>query len=332
MAPTYEIPLTDLIELRLHATEAQVVTWQGRRALRLNGLALIPGVSLLEGSLQVQVGCEGPAYAGIAFRAADVCNYELAYAQPHTSGQWDALQYDPVFHDSNTWQLYHGPAAQLIADIPTLQWFKLKLDFKEHWARIQIDDQPPLVANRLAHAPAAGLVGIWSYLPAYFRDLRIIDEHPQEPEDLQQVQLISPLGVITEWLLEGYGVVECEPNGILNLNRYLPVKMEEARLTHQIEALAETQVEIDFGFSDELTLLLDDQTLFSGQNLFKGITPNWDERGYVSLSHKINHTLTPGVHNLTAILKVTEYFGWGMILTLRGESIRLSPGDFRKMV
>jgi len=46
----------------------------------------------------VLIGADEPAYPGIAFRVADVLNFELAYAVPHVSGQWDALQYDPVFH------------------------------------------------------------------------------------------------------------------------------------------------------------------------------------------------------------------------------------------
>ena len=40
-----ENPLTDLQGLDIQATQATVVTWQGRPALRLeNGLALLPGL------------------------------------------------------------------------------------------------------------------------------------------------------------------------------------------------------------------------------------------------------------------------------------------------
>jgi len=110
MTTLLEDPLTDPLDLEIHAAQAEVVTWQGREALRLeNGLALVPGHRIADGSIEVLIGADGPAYPGIAFRVADVLNFELAYAVPHVSGQWDALQYDPVFHGSSIWQVYHGP-------------------------------------------------------------------------------------------------------------------------------------------------------------------------------------------------------------------------------
>jgi hypothetical protein len=117
-------------DLEIRAAQAEVLTWQGRQALRLeNGLALAPGVGTQDASIEVLIGVDGPAYPGIAFRVADVLNFELAYAVPHVSGQWDALQYDPVFHGSNTWQLYHGPGYQAAVQVPTGRWFRLKVDY-----------------------------------------------------------------------------------------------------------------------------------------------------------------------------------------------------------
>jgi hypothetical protein len=94
-----------------------------------NGLALIPGRRTTDASIEVLIGADGPAYPGVAFRVADVLNFELAYASPHVSGEWDALQYDPVFHGSNTWQVYHGPGYQRATQVPTGRWFRLKVDF-----------------------------------------------------------------------------------------------------------------------------------------------------------------------------------------------------------
>jgi hypothetical protein len=94
-----QLQSTDLASLDIHAKANEITLWQGRQALRLeDGLALIPTRKLTNASLEVMIGVDGPAYPGIAFRVADVANYELAYAVPHVSGQWDAIQYDPVFH------------------------------------------------------------------------------------------------------------------------------------------------------------------------------------------------------------------------------------------
>jgi hypothetical protein len=131
MSTLLENALTDLCDLEIRAAQAEVVTWQGREALRLeNGLALVPGHRATEASMEVLIGADEPAYPGIGFRVADVLNYELAYAVPHVSGQWDALQYDPVFHRSNTWQVYHGPSYQGATQVPTGRWFRLRVDFQ----------------------------------------------------------------------------------------------------------------------------------------------------------------------------------------------------------
>ena len=44
MTTLYESDLTDLEELDVQASVAEVVTWRGRGALELNGLALVRGL------------------------------------------------------------------------------------------------------------------------------------------------------------------------------------------------------------------------------------------------------------------------------------------------
>ena len=136
---------------------------------------------------------------------------------------------------------------------------------------------------------------------------------------LQPVQ-----GTITRWFLEGYGVVETEPTGILNLNRYLPVSVNEARLQLRIDMPADGRLVLDVGFSDILTLQLDNTTLFEGENLFH-ISPQWDERGYGCMNQQIGCELKKGSHTLTAILQRTEYFGFGIMMAIEGEDFAMLP-------
>ena len=136
MTLLYEREILDPKEFYLRDPAPELVSWQGREALRLSGqgacLALLPELCLAQGRIEVDIAAEGMAYPGIVFRASDTHNYELAYAQPHTSGKWDALQYDPVFHGSNTWQLYHGPGAHQVAQVPLNDWFRLSVEFRGH--------------------------------------------------------------------------------------------------------------------------------------------------------------------------------------------------------
>jgi hypothetical protein len=199
-------PLTNPLDLEIHAAQAEVITWRGREALRLeDGLALVPNHRVADASLAVQIGADEPAYPGIAFRVADALNFELAYAVPHVSGQWDALQYDPVFHGSNTWQVYHGPSYQGATQVPTGRWFRLKVDFSGARAAVSVDGQPPLVVERLAHPTATGLFGLWTYRPAYFCDLRV---STGDGLDIPQGEMPSAAeGTVEAWFVEGYGVV-----------------------------------------------------------------------------------------------------------------------------
>jgi hypothetical protein len=324
MALLYEDDLTDVGPLSVHASEANVVEWNGRRALKLvDGLALVPGLEARDVSFEVSIAAEGPAYPGVAFRAADVSNFELVYAVPHVSGSWDAVQYDPVFHGSNTWQLYHGPSYQTEAVVPTGEWFRLRVDARGDRAVFTVGEQTPLVVERLARGRRVGLAGIWTFKPAYFSQLRIspcrqLPEAPWEPPP-------APEGVMHEWFVEGFGVVACEPGGVLNLNRYLPVSAGEVHLTRQFEALCAGELELRLGFSDELTLELDGEVVFEGSNTFAGFA-DYEARGYAyDGQHAVRTKVSRGIHRLTARLKVTEPFGWGLIVAVKGPQVSWLP-------
>jgi hypothetical protein len=320
---TWENELTDLDRLEMQARSAEVVTWQGRRALRLDGLALVPLLEVLDASVEVEIGAEGPCYPGIAFGVSDILNYELAYAVPHCSGLWDALQYDPVFHSSNSWQLYHGPGHQQSALVPTGEWFRLHIHLHGGRAAIQVNEQPPLVVDQLAHPHLPGRIGLWTYKPAYFRNLRV-SSNGSVPYSTSERQATSA-GMVDEWFLDGFGRVRCEPNGILNLNRYLPLAVGTAQLVRGFQLAAAGEVELAFGFSDELSLALDGQECFTGANTFKGFG-SYEERGYAFAdARRVSQRLEPGLHQLTAKLKVTEGFGWGMILSATGAGLRWLP-------
>jgi hypothetical protein len=306
------------------------MNWRGRECLRLSGetaaLFLLPDLKISRGRIEVEIGAEGTAYPGIVFRAADSLNYELAYAQPHTSGEWDAIQYDPVFHGTNTWQLYHGERYQKAAVVPTGEWFTLGVEFAGRRARIRVGDQPPLHVARLAHPMGAGCVGLWTYKPAYFRNLRVWDDPPDFSAETSDAGSSAP-GTVSKWFLEGYGVVSAEPGGIVNLSRYLPVSVREARLVRTFDLPEETDLILRFGFSDEIDLRMDGGSLFTGTNLWHDL-PDWKNRGYVAPDRSVGVRLSRGTHRLEAAMKALEYFGFGMILRIEGGRHTLLPAEW----
>jgi hypothetical protein len=324
----YKNDLSSLQECRCLARQADITTFSGRPVLRLDGLILFPEIELISGLVEVEIAAEKSCYPGVAFRIQDEHNYELTYVQPHTSEQWDALQYDPVFHANNTWQLYQGPAYQKSARIPAGEWIRLRVGFDGPRLAVQVGEQPPLVVEQLAHPSRPGWAGLWTYLPAYFRNLKIWDQpllpaHPGDPPS-------RPAGVVTEWLAEGFGVLPCEPNGALNVNRFLPVSARQVRLKRSFdinlgEHSINGSVQFQFGFSDALSLALDGQEIYQGEHKFAGFD-NRSSRGYVDYRNQtLILDMAPGRHTLTATLDVSESFGWGLVLACANPAVHWLP-------
>jgi hypothetical protein len=319
-----EHSLTTLSDLEMHAAQAGLVQWQGRKALQLeDGLILVSGDRTTDARIEMWIGSEGPAYPGVAFRVADVLNYELIYAVPHCSGAWDALQYDPVFHGSNTWQVYHGPSYQRATQVPIGRWFRLQVDVCGPRAAVSVDGQPPLVVERLARPSVNGWLGLWTFRPAYFCDLCVstCDGSEIPPGEMPG----APQGALEAWFVDGFGVVTCEPSGVLNLNRYLPTSLGEVRLTRRFALSVGGTVRFEFGFSDALSLELDGQMIFTAENKFTGFEDR-AARGYPELGmQSLQQELSPGTHCLSALLRVSEAFGWGLALAAYGEKLHWLP-------
>ncbi|KPJ51641.1 hypothetical protein AMJ39_09540 [candidate division TA06 bacterium DG_24] len=315
--------LDSLDGLDIPAGTARIVEKDGRKALELEGLVLVPDLELEDVGIEVEVFAPAPCYPGIVFRFADLGAFELAYAVPAVSGQSDAIQYDPVFNRSNTWQLHIGPAYQKQATVPTGEWFTLRVDVEGERAAIRVENQPPLVVERLSHGQTSGRMGLWTFRPARFRNLSVTS--PRSFEDLSGEHPQAPEGAIDVWWLEGTGTITTEPSGVLNLHRYLTPSDTEVRLVRHFALDEEAALEVTFGYSDELRLSLDGELLFEGTHIFTGFESE-EARGWVRPSdNRLVRRTRAGRHTLEAVLRVTEPFGWGLTVTLRGGEIRLLP-------
>jgi hypothetical protein len=210
--------------------------------------------------------------------------------------------------------------------VPTGQWFHLRVAFCGRRAAVWVDEQPPLVVEGLARGTTPGLLGLWTFRPAYYCDLQVT---PCEELDVPAGEVPRPAeGAVEAWFVEGYGVAPCEPNGLLNLNRYLPASVGEVRLTRSFELPEETEVTWSFGFSDLLTLELDGEELFSGENLFTGFADR-AARGYPEPGlESLRQVVAAGMHQLTAVLQVKEGFGWGLALAGRGQGLCWLPAEW----
>jgi hypothetical protein len=332
--------------------DGRLEEWRGRPALYLAGGPALFGdeIDLTDFALEVELGSPGPAaYVGAVFRAVDAENYELVYTQPHTSGRWDAIQYDPVFNGSNTWQVYNGPLFQAPADVPTGEWYRLGIEVHGGQAFVRVGDaaQPQLRVRRLQHDGHTGRIGLWAYQPGYFSRLALEPLPPLREAPMAAVVGESP-PYVSEWAIFGpvpsrqrpsgdwsdWRRVAVEEHGVLNLNRYMAKGSSETVAYAYAEAHVSGNAEAMalFGFSDRLRLWISNELVYEGENHWDDSVPGIAGSGYIRAdAERVAVKLRSGWNPVLAEVTVDEPFGWGLILRFEaaGQSFGYRAGSAR---
>lgn len=316
--------------------QARQVDHLGQKALM--GSAVLKDVEFENGVIEFDVAFQGSrTFAGVMFHMKSLTDYEDFYLRPHKTGFPDALQYTPVFNGLSAWQLYNGQGYTALAAIPHKQWVHVRLEVKGSQARVFLDGaaKPALVINHLKHGavkgglglkgPAGGLAHFANF--SYHADdtLEFPPPHPISP----------PEGIITRWEisptykltqidretapglqnLKGleWRAVESEETGLLNISRFISRLGQEPDCVLIRKTILAEKAEIKkfvFGYSDEVSLFLNDRILFRGKAQFRLRDAHF--QGVVGLHDAVFLPLEKGENQL--ILMVTESFGgWGIM-------------------
>ena len=184
------VALDRLNSPQLLHVKAEVVTWEGRRSLRVtditspelqvtNRLVVLPDTELADGVIELEVagevaeGAQGPArgFVGVAFRVQpDGEKFECLYLRP-TNGRADD-------------QVRRNHSVQYSAE-PDFPWHKLREEFPEKyesyvdlvpgvWTKVRIEvsgttarlfvhgvAQPTLIVDDLKLGESRGAVALW---------------------------------------------------------------------------------------------------------------------------------------------------------------------------
>ncbi len=311
------------------------------------GIAYLDGLEFENGVIECDLySPTQKAYLGLAFRIGELVNYECIYFQPHTSGKWDAIQYDPIFNSSATWQLYNGKDYQAVADIPVQEWFHVKLEVIDDIAIVYLNNnQNPSLSVKLKHDITSGAVGVFSYHPANFKNLKVTKYDPLSGSEKHHESNIKDESYISSWLIS-------EPYDNYNQNKDIQVLNKSINKWHLIDAedylvnlnkhfvktntkntvLAKVFInskktqskKLYFGYSDKVRVCLNSEMLFEGDNSFVE-SGDYRDRGYVLENDKtIDVLFLEGENEL--IMEISEdKFGWGFIARisdLKGIEIR----------
>jgi len=328
------------------APGSRVEEFLGRQALTFTGSAFLKDIEFENGVVETDLAFkEGQVFPTIIFRRQDDANCEEFYLRPHKSGQPDSLQYSPVINGLSAWQLYYGDGYTNTWKLPANTWIHIKLEVAGTQARVFIGEEknPALVIPELKRGPGKGGLGLKVTGPAglaYFSDFRYWkdDTLPFEPPGESQI----PCGMISEWeLSQSYPYtrvdmqsypsrdmlaraewkqVRAEPSGLVNVARYArkgPVVPGCVLAKTTIRSRAVRTLDLQFGYSDVVSVFLNGRSLFRGNNQFLSRDPFF--QGRVGLFDTLVLPLQKGDNELLFIL-AESMGGWGYMARL-GDAI-----------
>lgn len=329
------------------------VTDHNEPVLRLRGSASLDDFVFQDGTISFDVRLTHRAgFVGVRFRSAGT-DAEHVYLRPHRSGEWDALQYQPIMNGSPTWQLYRGEGYTAPVALPHGEWISIRIEVRGANADLFVDGQPePTMRIRLERGLTRGGIGFtagfrdetpMSELPGSFRRL-VVNE--ATPSDQNSIPASVPTGddpFVRSWeisepfplaslpatyLPDTVGVwntVRAEPRGIVNLNRYFTRLQGTANTAviarKTIDADHDTIIPFVLDFSDHASVFLNGELLFNGTNSWQSRYPYY--LGVLHPDTMLNTLwlrLTRGENELSLVVTETA-FGWGFVAktgTVRG--------------
>jgi hypothetical protein len=336
--------------------QAKVADFQGRKCLSLNGGgATVKDFTLRDGIIDVDVATAAiRGFFGIQFRI-DSANGEWVYLRQHKSGLPDAIQYTPVLNTGLNWQIYNGPGFTGAVDIPSNEWFHLRLEIAGAQAKLYVKDmdKPALVMSDLKSGLQRGQIALAVLTgETCFSNFEV----RTSPDAAWERHLPpTPPGTLTKWSISpSFGAlernlerplslseidaihwqdVEAEPPGFVVLYRYRDAPHPRVTFANDFSKrldpqpgmkviYAKTNIESD---RDQLKKLYigysDDVSVFlNGRIFFRGRSAqNFRDPGFLGIVNPENDAvylpLTKGSNEL--VLAVSELGGgWGFICRL----------------
>jgi hypothetical protein len=330
------------VETTDRAPDARVAEFLGRQALWLkNGTQVMrSGLEFVDGTIEFDMApMDKGNFVGIIFRRNSFSDHENVYLRLHRSGLYNAVQYAPRTN-APTWQLY--PEFNAVADFQRNQWTHVRVEVRGTRMEVYVSNkaQPVLVVPRLRGLSAKGTVAFWGRVnqqPAVWAAaLSNISIRPLNSTTRNEtIRPAPPAGTLTSWEvanpvknekgmitslpeLKDWRAVEVEESGLINLNRAL------GRLSGRWTAFARTAMKaneaktvlLELGYSDEVTVFLNGQPIYSGINGFDSRHPEY--MGFVKPEHEnVFLNLRPGNNEIVLAVSDDQRFGWGFIARLK---------------
>jgi hypothetical protein len=332
-----EIPLNDPA-WGWEADDVKSTEFDGRACITfgagVNLLGLPAGVELTDGMIEMDVAVTGErAFHGVVWRVLDRESYESFYVRPHQVGNPDSIQYNPVYNDVASWQLYHGAGYWAPIRFPIGSWFTIRVVFVGDRLEAFVDDLAvPALESRLLMPAVRGGTGIlvggpglfvsrfaWSSEPPAFRG--------EGPVPITQVRGIVPAWSVSDAFAEAvhppiqlraatfdgrtWTRLDSEPTGLVNLAKVTGVA-EGANTVWARAAISSSAarvVPMQLGFSDRAVVYCNGRALFRGDDSYR--SRDYRFLGSIGWFDTVYLPLEAGENDL-AIAVSEDFGGWGV--------------------
>lgn len=329
---------------------AKISEYLGRQCLALqDDTATLKDFEMTDGVIDVDMAGTGArGFYNIFFRIQANGDGESVYLRSHKTGLDDAQQYSPMFQGTGAWQIYNGPGFTGAVDIPRDMWFHVRLVITGAQAKLYVSNMevPSLVVNDLKSGVRTGGVGFTGVSISNVEIRRMPPAMWERHEPAMPVATLtrwslSPSMLALEHDLErplskreagsmSWQEVSAEAPGFVVISRYrkapdiLPtfardfsrrlepqkgMQLVYARTT--IVSDRDQVKKLNIGYSDDVSLFLNDRILFRGRSAqrfrdpgFLGIVNAENDAVYLPLK-KGRNELVLAVSELTG--------GWGFI-------------------
>ena len=300
-------------------------------------IASLGGIELTDGAIEIDMALSGErAFHGVVWRVTDRANtcYESFYVRPHQVGNDDSVQYNPVFNDVASWQLYHEPGFWAAVRFPMREWFTVRVAWAGPRAEVFVGDlSKPALVSQLKMPVAAGRIGMliggtglsvarFAYgdgAPTFVGD---------PPPALAPVPGIVPAWRVSDAFVEPdpapvvlagdtfagrtWTTLDAEPSGLVNLA--IASGIQDGRNTvwarTTIAAARAGARPMHLGVSDRAVVYLNGRALFRGDDAYR--SRDYRFLGSIGWWDTVYLPLEAGENDL-AIAVSEDFGGWGVM-------------------
>ncbi|MFN8347074.1 MAG: hypothetical protein U0X91_18885 [Spirosomataceae bacterium] len=338
------VPLTPE-KWAFQAGKVEFVEYKGKKTMKVapnSGQVVLKDVIFKDGTIEFDVEPILPEFAqSIYFHRKDAKEQEIVYLRVGTIGNKlanTAIQYCPYFDGINMWDMY--PQYQGPAPIQKDEWNHLKLVISGQQMRVYMNhqSQPVLEIPKLEGSLAEGSIAFEG--AAHIANLQIKPNEIEALSPLEGADLTNhDANYLRKWALstptalppgtEAYLGAQPKPDayldsivaergGFVNLTRKFGGNRERKViwLKTRITAKEAVKTKLQLGFSDEVWVFLNNQTVFVDKNLFQQAAMRKYPEGRMSKDNaQFAINLKPGENELMVAV-ANDFYGWGIVARL----------------